>query len=228
MAKKIIPIEDIRFISIEDVYKEYVLKGKFSKYAPFYLLAKELNLKVLMRYKDEYFFGPPPDLAEILDVLTRAFKIKTVLDLFSGSGALAKVALINGVEKAVCVDLITKAIKINLSEFKNRTKIIEGDIFEMEFDDFYDIAILDPEEEMLIDVCETVLPKLKADLIIMWYGSHGDTRTEKKVETLCRKLFDQTHIIEIHGSKDICCSSTKKGKEYMDFERKFGRTPEPT
>jgi len=213
-------MNDIKFIPIEDVRKKELL----CKFSPVYLLAKELNLKLLMRYKNKFFFGPPYDLAEILDLLTTNFRVKNILDLFSGSGALAKVALINGVKKTTCVDTTTKAIKVNLEEFKNRIDVIKTDILKMEFNDFYDLVVLDPPEELLVNVCKNVFPKLsdKTNLIIMWYSDRKNKQRDKKVEELSKKLFNQRLIIEIYGLKTIFCSNTKRGTKYLKFlERKF-------
>jgi 16S rRNA G966 N2-methylase RsmD len=109
------------------------------------------------------------------------------LDLFSGSGALSKIALLNGTQKAECADIFTKAIAKNLVEFKNRIKVIEGDIFKMNFKEFYDLVLADTPSTLLIDFTKRVLPQLKTNLVIMYYGGKGNIERDKKIEVLCRK-----------------------------------------
>jgi len=206
-------MSDVKFIQLNEV-----LKYNVSRYSPFYLLAKELNLKLLMRYKDKFFYGPPYDLAEILDTLAKKFKINTLLDLFSGTGALGIVALKNNADKVVCVDAEEKAMKANLQEYKEKASIITGDILKMKFNDFYDVVILDPPEELSLKMAKK-FPELKTDLIIMWYGPMEEKR-ENEIEKFCKNGFKEILIIELYGLKTICCSNTEKGKKYLNFLRK--------
>jgi 23S rRNA G2069 N7-methylase RlmK/C1962 C5-methylase RlmI len=198
-----------------------IKNGQLSRYFQTYLLSKELNLKVLPVDKNGTIFGST-DFAEIVDTVTKRFKIKIMLDLFSGSGALAKITLLNGTNKVICVDMFTKAIEINLSKYKSNVGIRKGDILKMKFDDFYDIVILDPPSILLTNVVKQVLPKLDTDLVIMYYGGKGNVKRDEKIENLCKKLFKETLIIQKHGLKHICCSSTKTGKKYLRYlQKKF-------
>ena len=78
-----------------------------SRYSATCLLSKELNLEVLPVTDEGKIHFTSPTFAEIVDVLTRKFKIEEMLDLFCGSGALSKIALMSLRErpKLTCADM---------------------------------------------------------------------------------------------------------------------------
>lgn len=206
-------------------FRELKDKKVISQYSQEYLLSEALKLKVLPVDDAGKAMFCSTDFAEIVDAVTKRFKIESILDLFSGSGALSKIALLNKVRRATCVDIYGKAIEVNLLEFKDRVKIIEGDILTMKFSK-HNITVADTPSVLLISVVNKVLSKLNTDLIIMYYGGKGDIKRDRKIENLCKKLFKQTLIIPKHGLKHLCCTSTETGKTYLEFLRKrFTRTP---
>ncbi len=199
-----------------------LIKSGESKYSQVYLLSKNLNLKVLPVDKAGKVMFGSTTFAEIVDVITKKFQIKNILDLFSGSGALSKIVLLNGVRKVTCVDAFTDAMKTNLIGFKNKIKIIRGNILKTKFRDFYDIVLSDTPSILLLDFTKKILPKLNTHLIIMYYGGKGNIERDKKIEDSCKKLFKQTFIIQKYGLKHICCSSTNIGRKYIKFlQKKF-------
>ncbi len=99
-----------------------------------------------------------------------------ILDVFSGSGAVAIEAISRGMTKATLIEKDRKAqaiIETNISNFKLKesTKLLKGDVQSVlkTINDKFDIIFLDPpydykEMEIVIELCE---PLLKEDGILI-------------------------------------------------------------
>ena len=133
----------MRVISLKEVEEKKLL----SKFSPIFLLAKRLSLKYIIQ-EGKIFTGPAVEMASLIDRITSKFEIKKVLDLCSGTGALAKICLINGCEKVTCVDLNIRVAERNLEEFGERVELVEKDVRDFEPKEFYDLVILDSPREL--------------------------------------------------------------------------------
>ena len=141
------------------------------------------------------------------------FNIKNVnvLDLFSGSGALAIEALSRGAKHAVCVDHSSEAIKIikqnlELTRLSDKAKVINSDYSQAlkSFDEKFDIIFLDPPYET--DFLEKSITQIiKLNLL-----------TEDGffiIETNDRKKVEEIGGLEIYDER-------KYGKVLLIFARK--------
>jgi predicted RNA methylase len=199
-------------VSLEEVKKRNLI----SKYSPLFLLAQELNLKFLIR-ENGIFTGPAVGLATLIDKITLRFKINSFLDLCCGTGALSKIALLNGVRNVTCLDSFLKPAKENLSEFKN-LEFVEKDLFKFDFQNFYDVIVIDPPQELIERLLRNFIPKIKnkCNIFIMWHGSNEENKWNEYVRERLRKIFDKVVELSSYGEEISCCSSTKKGKEMLD------------
>lgn len=205
----------MKLIKVSDL----ITKGDRSKYSATYLLSKELDLEALPVADEGKVHFTSPNFAEIIDVLTKKFQIKKMLDLFCGSGALSKIALLNGVDEVVCVDMFTRAAEINLDRFTNETKFIQEDIFELNLNGHYNLVTMDCPSILLEKVIEKLLPKVKADLIIMYYGGKGDVKRDERIENQLQLLYKKTYFIR-YQLKHACCTSTRTGVDYINYLQK--------
>ena len=200
-----------KIISLEEIEKRNLI----SKYSPIFLLAKELGLKFLIK-ENKIFTGPAVGLATLIDKITLGFKIDSFLDLCCGTGALAKIALLNGVKNVTCLDSFIKVAKENLSEFK--VEFVEKDVFKFELQNFYDIIVIDPPQQLIEKLLKTFIPKIKnrCNIFIIWHGSVEEVEWNNWVRERLRKIFDKVIEVSSYGEEISCCSSTKKGKEMLD------------
>lgn len=205
----------MELIKVKDIAK----KGFRSKYSSTYLLAKAVDLDVLPITDEEKIHFTSPTFAEIVDDLTSKFQVRKMLDLFCGSGALSKIALLNKTPKVKCVDVFTKAAVINLCEFEDKVEIVEGNILKMDFDERFDFVTIDSPSVLLMDVVGELLPKIKSNLITLYYGGKGELERDERIEKQLQGLFENVFFIR-YPLKYACCASTKVGKEYVNYLRK--------
>ena len=127
----------------------------------------------------------------VFNILQFDIKNSKVLDLFSGSGALAIEALSRGADKAILCDNSSKAIKVinkNLEDtrLKEKTKIINKDYSEALNDlkdEKFDIIFLDPpyKSNYIVKSIENIIKNnlLAEDGIIV-----AETDDKNKIEEI--------------------------------------------
>lgn len=191
-----------------------------SRYSATCLLSKELNLEVLPVTDEGKIHFTSPTFAEIVDVLTRKFKIEEMLDLFCGSGALSKIALLNGVTKIKSVDVFTGATEINLRGYANKVEVVQENVFEINFNGHYDLVTVDSPTILIENVVQGLIPKIKSDLLVLYYGGKGNIEIDERVENQLNHLFKEVFFIH-YQPKHACCVSNKIGAEYINYLRKI-------
>ncbi len=186
-------MSEIRPVRVRQLIKE----KRLSPMSPPALIAEKLGIKWFMLFNDEYVYGPTPGIVEAADLLLAEFKPKTVIDLFGGSGALSKLAVIRGAENVVYVDFHPEAAARNLKNQK-KVKIIEADALEfLENPVSCDILIADPPEE-LIDELLRKLPRIREisqKAALIWIGP--STKARRRVKRLAK--FRMLELLDIWG-----------------------------
>jgi hypothetical protein len=80
----------------------------------------------------------------VLEWLYRRHKLRRVLDVFAGTGALSKVALRLGARSVTMVDVGgPPPLSLTTSEAR-RIRFVQQDVLNLRLTDDYDLAILDP------------------------------------------------------------------------------------
>jgi len=144
-----------------------------------------------------------PDIST-LSIMYSALKIvnpNTVLDLFSGTGATAMVALMNSDASVTCIDnLSSKHVTKTLADFPKRIKISSQDIFNMKFKGKYDLVFADPLEHASFDVAQKLTPSI-SKITKNFVLTHGLT-VEKYWHSMVRKELRKsfTKVIPIGRS----------------------------
>lgn len=210
----------LEIVSLKEVEKNKLLP----KFSPIFLVAKELNLRYLIK-EDDLFTGPAVGLTTLIDRITSRFEIETILDLCCGTGALTKVALLNGTKKATCLDLNLKAAKANLLEFKSRVEFLEEDVLKFKPKKFYDLVVFDGSRELVEKMLKKGITSFKnsCNIFVIWHGSCEEFEWNEWVRNGLRKTFEKTMAIGSYGEEITCCSSTKKGKKWLNELFKFWR-----
>ena len=202
--------------------EEAVEKGFLSRFSPLYTLSKVVGVKWLV-WSGEFFLGPAVEMAELVDILTRNGG-SSFLDLFCGTGALSRIALLNGFSNVTCVDTFAEACRRNLSDFKGRVRVVECDVFNFDFNGYYEVVVVDPLEELIPRTIREVLPRLdgRADLVVLWVGPVARKSKAKRFARRVNRLFPGTSVLEFWGSIVCCSPLTDYGAELMSripFER---------
>ncbi len=185
-------IRSARLVKIEWLTKT----AKVSPMSPLVLASKKLGIKWLILFDNEYVYGPSPGLVEAADALIRVLKPKSLIDLFGGSGAISKLAAMNGVKKIIYVDLYPDAASRNLRNI-NSVQIIREDAFKfLSRGIVCDLLIADPPEE-LVDKAVRYLTNNRRNFrkaALTWIGSNCPGR---KVEGLRKRKM--TEVVEAWG-----------------------------
>jgi hypothetical protein len=104
--------------------------------------------------------GPCLPMLQAVEATVAANEARTVLDLFSGTGALARVAL-QRAERVVCVDLQAAAIRETVADYLDRVQIVQADARDYVPSESFDLALLDPYYEEALEVLPPVLTQLR-------------------------------------------------------------------
>ena len=198
---------------------EQILKNrKISQLSPTLLIAKELKLKYLIEERKQ-LTGPAVGLSIIIDKLTR-MKINSMLDLCCGTGALAKIALKNGVSRIVCVDKNIKAVKKNIGKLKN-VEIIKADVLKFKIEESFDLIVLDAPRELLPKLFNKFEEfSMHSNIFVLWHGSYEEEEWNEEIREKLREAFKVLYSFSVYGEEISICSSTERG---MKLLRKFYR-----
>ncbi|MGL5205006.1 MAG: 16S rRNA (guanine(966)-N(2))-methyltransferase RsmD [Metamycoplasmataceae bacterium] len=135
----------------------------------------------------------------IFNCLQNQIENSIVLDLFSGSGAMAIESLSRGAMKSICVDNSKEAISVIQSNF-NKLSIKNADIYYLDALNFlsskrgtkYDLIFLDPPYKEL-DLLNNVL-KILADGLFL--NKYGQIILETQEDNLTQITIPKTMIID--------------------------------
>ena len=155
-----------------------IRSGRISPMSPIVLIAEKLGISWLMIF-DEYVYGPTPGIIEASDLLIRALKPRSVIDLFGGSGSLSKLAMRNGVKNVTYVDMYPEAAKLNLADHMNGVRIIKSDVFSfLEGRIECDLLLADPPEELIDKTVNAVISRREVfrKAALIWLGPSGRSR----------------------------------------------------
>jgi 16S rRNA G966 N2-methylase RsmD len=176
-----------------------------------------LLVKTMRKYHLEYIelrggdvIGPDISTLSIMDAALKIVKPKKILDLFSGTGATAMVALLNSDAHVTCVDnLSSKHVMRTLAKFGKRAQIINADIFNMKFQEKYDFVFADPLEHASFDVAQQLSPKISkiTKNFVLTHGLTVEKYWHKMVRRELQKSFDKVVSIGHSGIEASLCTN---------------------
>ncbi|MEM2188292.1 MAG: hypothetical protein QXG25_03220 [Nitrososphaerota archaeon] len=170
--------------------------AKVSPMSPLVLAAEKLGIRWLMLFDGEYVYGSSPGLIEAADALIRAMRPRSLIDLFGGSGAVSKLAAMNGVKRIIYVDLYPEAAYRNLRGMRG-IEIVREDAFKFLGRGVEcDLLIADPPEELADKTARYLMRNRRVfrKAALTWIGSDCPRR---KISSLARMRM--TEIIEVWG-----------------------------
>jgi 16S rRNA G966 N2-methylase RsmD len=113
--------------------------------------------------------GPSLDMMMAVSEVVRQKGPKKILDLFSGTGTLSKIALVEGAQHATCLDISTEVFEKNLGKFLTKIKIEKKDAFKVRNFGKYDLAILDTFYDDALQASKAIIPKLLDTRAILFH-----------------------------------------------------------
>jgi hypothetical protein len=183
-------LSDMRLDSI-------VEKGILDKRSPLVVKMRKYGLNDLL-VAGSQITGPDIDSMEMLERLLKQLKVRRMLDLFSGTGALSKVALVNGVEEVTTVDSSCSVARRTLRGFERRVRFIESDIFSMKGDlrGTYDLIVADPFIDYSLRFAEELAPLSArvSDNLQMTMGFVENTYWTSRVAKSLRRSYDSVSM----------------------------------
>lgn len=170
--------------------------AKVSPLSPLILAAEKLGIGWLMLFDGEYVYGSSPGLVEAADALIRVLKPRSLIDLFGGSGAISKLAAMNGVKKIIYVDLYPEAASRNLRNVRG-VQIVREDAFEFLGRGVKcDLLIADPPEELADKTADYLMRNrhMFRKAALTWIRSECPKR---KIDKLSRMRM--VEVVEVWG-----------------------------
>jgi len=152
--------------------------------------------------------GPDISTLSIMNEALRYVKPKKILDLFSGTGATAMVALLNSDAKITCIDnLSDQYVKKTLVGFENRVRIVNADIFNMKFKERYDFVFADPLEHTSLMTATKLAPKISkiTNAFALTHGLTVERYWHKMIRKELQKSFDKIIPIGRFGIEASLC-----------------------
>ena len=203
-------------------FKNYV--KRILEHEPIQYITGKQEFMKLDFFVNENVLVPRADteilVEEALDIINKN-KLNTVLDLCTGSGAIAiSIAKYGDVEKVLATDISKKALevaKMNITNNEVDVQTQESDLFE-NIDEKFDIIISNPpyiETEILDTLNEDVKrePKLALD-----GGEDGLDIYRKIIENACKYLNDDGFLcLEIgYNQKNSVLNLIKESHKYKE------------
>ncbi len=139
--------------------------------------------------------------AAIISTLGERTAGASVLDLFSGSGALGLEALSRGADKVVLVDKSVTALKQNCRAVSSpNVSVLQSDTAKFVNKDKgrYDIVFMDPPYDQLdLDLVEQTLNLLKSDGVIVLSCSSKTQIDPERFNIIQQKSYGDAQIVYI-------------------------------
>jgi 16S rRNA G966 N2-methylase RsmD len=146
-------------------------------------------------------------MVEVLEAYHRSHAVESVLDMFSGTGALAKVCLANGAKRVTCVDVFAQGAQRELLGEPPRVSIVQADAFQFVPEQRYDLVILDPFFHQSLRVAQQIAPSLrnKAGAVVMNIGPVGEEYWKERVLIELRRHFGEVALVHPYESFIAVC-----------------------
>ena len=187
-----------------------IKRGVISRLSPVYKVARALELPhVLIRGR--YIVGPSPGLVEVVSECVKKNHFETLLDLFAGTGAISKAALMKNVKKATCVDWNTaKEISEILKEYSDKIVVHNKDVFDFvpSMKEKFDLIVADPEYEKALRVAKEIAPRVrdKCKMFILCHGFVADHEWNASVRQVLEEAGFSVEFFQRYGQVISKCT----------------------
>jgi hypothetical protein len=152
-------VRPYRYVGLDDAVAEGVLRPE----GDIYQAMRENGVRFVLM-AGPVLGGPSLAMMTAVEDIVGEGQPTTVLDAFSGSGALARVALNAGARRVISVDigLDDDVYAANIGKLIARTQAVRADVHCYQPDEPVDMVICDPFYEFAEEAIETVAPLVRS------------------------------------------------------------------
>jgi len=168
---------------------EFLESGRLSDTSPIIETARSYSIPYIL-IRGRHFIAPSPAIAQYLRNITTksAFRAKSILDMFGGTGLAAKLLCKLGEPDRIVVlekdpDVLQK---MNEHICDPRIEIIQGDAFTYKIEESFDLVLADPYYEDVLAFLKERLVEILArtKFLILVPGNVGNVRWNNEVEKM--------------------------------------------
>ena len=171
--------------------------GLISSKSPLAVIMRRYGLNRVL-IEGSVIAGPDLSLMRSVEELVSSNRVKSMLELFAGTGSLTKIAIMNGAAKCECVDFSTQACRENLAGLK-QVRILETNVFAYRPKRrVYDLVVADPFLDFAYDVAKRLSNKYTyiAKKFMLTVGYVEDLYWREIVTRELRKWFPEVQVRE--------------------------------
>ena len=168
---------------------------------------REYSLTHLILAGGNLITGPLASSMGTMETVYEKHQFNSVLDMFSGSGALSRVAIDNGAEEVECLDLDITSCRNNLEDYQELITFHEMDAFDFKPNKEYDLIIADPYYSVAPDFIDRRLSYFsgRCDYFFMTIASVGSKSWEEKILDKLKKHFDSIERFDTGRIVQVLC-----------------------
>ncbi len=208
--------ENYRFISLDEALRMRLIEDS----SPYVEYMQKYEISSLEIMKD-HIVGPDIGAIEIIEKTLARIKFKRMFDLFTGTGALIKVGLMNGVEYAIGFDLNIELARKTLSDFSQKVNLIEGNVFQSNLSMVGNFVVADPNMDISHDFILKIVPKIidKVELLLLIHGHTEYIEWNRKIRKELSRIFN--YILPVHSWAMECSLATNNLNIYNSLKDVF-------
>ncbi|SRR6266480_6351107 len=177
--------------------------------SPLFETAQKYSIQHIL-IRGPHVEGPNPGLAEVVDETLSLKKYNAVLDLFSGTGLVTRIAIRKEISQIMSVDATTgNALRqiFNSPVEQERITFIQGDVFGLDLTKEFDLAVADPDFEDSMRVASELVPKLaqSCKTFILCHGFIEDRNWNEQVRKKLGEVCPRIIPVDRHGHSFTIC-----------------------
>lgn len=182
-----------RYVGLEDAIRE----GIISKKSALSKKMREYDLNFIL-VGGATVSGPSLDMLDFIAELVPTQRVSSVVDLFSGTGSLAKVCLIRGAEFVLAVDTHAEVIERNLGSLSGSAQIVQADAFDFSPAGEFDLAIIDPFYDDALLATRLIVPRMigRTRFILLDVGRIHESFWIRKVSAAFQELVPRMQMLK--------------------------------
>ena len=158
--------------------------------SPFIPFMRKYDLRHI-EVHGERILGPDIGAMLAIEKMIAVEAMEEMADMFTGTGSLVKVALMNGVRKAYGIDLDVSAARDALAEFGDRVQLYEADTFSLGLPRPVPLVVADPTIPLCHRLVRELLPRLrnKCRLLLLVHGHAEHTCWNRRIRLELRNHY---------------------------------------
>lgn len=174
------------FVPLEDALRTQLIEPT-SPYIT-YMMKYDIAFLEIM---DDHIVGPNIGAMNLLERLLKHLQFQYMTDMSTGTGALIKVGLVNGVQNAFGYDLNVQSAKSSLSEYGQRVKLRQADLFSADLEVPRGLIIADPNMQLSSRFVSELVPRIidNVQLLMLIHGHTEHIELNRRIRKMLSQQF---------------------------------------